>query len=392
MQQILDSVVEALERGERVALLTAVRTVGSTPRHHAARLAVNANREPLGTIGGGTMEFQAIADARAALTANRSRRVEYSLNGNGPEDLGLCGGTQEVFIDVLDGNPAAPPFRAVRAALAEGEPVVVAEIVRAQGAELAPGSHQVIRLSGDALGSLGNAQLDRAVVGEARQVMVERYPRRLGFDSITGAVKRLTPTRRAAVEIFLDLYEPPPRVVILGAGHIGVALAKQARLVGWQVEVIDDRPDLLSPRNLPDADVTHIVAYDRETERLGSLNVRIAPAMAVVVATWGWDQPALLQLAGTPAFYVGLVASVRKAAVIFGALREQGVDPVWLDNVRVPVGLDIGAEQPEEIALAIMAEILAAARGKSGRPLREIRGGRTAAWSMPVLAVPRQIS
>jgi xanthine dehydrogenase accessory factor len=389
MQHLLDGVIEALECGERVALLTAVRTVGSTPRHHAARLVVFAHREPLGTIGGGTMELQAIADARAALTANRSRLVEYSLNGSGPGDLGLCGGTQEVFIDILDGNPAAAPFRAVRAAQAKGEPVVVAESVRVQGVDL-PGAHLVIHLAGDAVGSLGNMELDRAIVREARQVMAERYPRRLGFDPRTGAAKRLTPTRRAAVELFLDLYEPPPRLVIFGAGHIGVALAKQARLVGWQVEVVDDRPDYLSPQNLPGADL-HLVAYDRETEGLGPLNVRMAPGTAVVVATWGWDQPALRQLAGTPAFYIGLVASMRKAAVIFAALREQGVDPAWLNSVRVPVGLDLGAERPEEIALAIMAEILAAARGKSGRPLREIRGDRAAAWSMPMVPVSGQI-
>ncbi len=387
MQQVLDRIIEALERGERLALLTAVRTVGSTPRHHAARLAVFANREPLGTIGGGTMELQAIADARAALAANQSRLVEYSLNGNGPGDLGLCGGTQEVFIDILNGHPAAEQLCEVRAALAKGEPVVVAEIVRAQGAELTPGTHRVIHFTGDAAGSLGNTQLDWVVVEEARQVMVERYPRRLGFDPATGAVKRLTPTRRSAVEVFLDSYEPPPRVVILGAGHIGMALAKQARLVGWQVEVVDDRPDFLSPQNLPDADL-RLVAYDRETERLGPLNVLIAPGTAVVVATWGWDQPALRQLAGAPAFYVGLVASVRKAAVIFGALREQGIDPAWLNSVRVPVGLDIGAERPEEIALAIMAEILAAARGKSGRPLGQVRGERATAWSLPMVAVP----
>jgi xanthine dehydrogenase accessory factor len=221
--------------------------------------------------------------------------------------------------------------------------------------------------------------------------MVERYPRRLGFDPATGEIKRLTPTRRAAVEVFLDLYEPPPRLVILGAGHIGVALAKQARLVGWQVEVVDDRADFLSPQSLPDTNL-HIVAYDRETERLGPLNVMITPGSAVVVATWGWDQPALRQLACTPAFYVGLVASLRKAAVIFGALREQGVDPAWLNRVRVPVGLDLGAERPGEIALAIMAEILAAARGKSGRPLYEIRGDRATAWSMPIVAAPRDIS
>ncbi len=379
MREVLDVVIEALERGERLALITAVRTVGSTPRHTAARLAVFASGESLGSIGGGTMEHQAIADARAVLNENTPRLVEYNLVGRGDGNLGLCGGTQEVFIDIVKPeSQATTQLRAVRAALAQGEPAVVATIVRAEGAHLTPGTRQVIRWSGEAMGALGDARLDRAVVEQARRVMAEHYPQRLGFDPITGTSKRLMSTRRAAVEVFLDLYEPRPRLVIIGAGHIGAALAKQGRFLGWQVEVVDDRPDFLTPQRFPDADTTRLVAYDPETERLGPLDVAITPATAIVVATWGWDEPALRQLAGAPAFYVGLVASLRKATLILEALRGEGIDPAWLNGIRVPVGLDVGAESPEEIALSIMAEILTVARGTSGRPLREVRGERIA--------------
>ena len=383
MPDVLDAAIDALERGERIALLTLVRSVGSTPRHCAARLAVLANGETVGSVGGGAMEHQAVADAHAALAENRPRLVEYNLNGRGDGSLGLCGGTQEVLIDILEpASLAAQQLRAVRAALAQGEPAVCATVMRAVDKRLAMGARRVIHRTEDAVGLFGDARLDQTVVQEARRAMAEHYPQRLGFDPTTGAVKRLMSTRRADVEIFMDLYEPPRQLVIIGAGHIGAALARQGKFLNWHVHVVDDRSDFLTPQHLPDADVTHCVTYDRESESLGPLGLRITPAMAVVVATWGWDQPALRQLAGTPAFYVGLVASMRKATVLFDELRKEGIDPAWLDLVRVPIGLDVGAESPEEIALAIMAEILTTARGKSGRPLCEVRGARGAPLSV----------
>lgn len=377
MPDVLDAVIEAAARGERVALVTTVRSVGSTPRHSAARLAILESGTTVGTIGGGTMELQAVADARAALAENKPRLVEYNLVGRGEGNVGLCGGTQEVFIDIVD-REALRSFSAIRRSLDSGEPSVLATVIRSDNADLAPGTHWLVNMHGKS-GSLGEMPI--ALADEARRVIAEHYPQRLGLDPATGAVKRLASTRRAAVEVYLDLNDPRPRLLIIGAGHIGAALAKQAKILHWQVDVIDDRPDFLTPENLPDPDATHLVAYNPETEQLAPMNAPVTAGTAIVVATWGWDEPALRQLAGAPAFYIGLVASLRKAAVIFEQLRAEGIDPNWLNSVRVPVGLDVGAESPQEIALAIMAEILAASRGKSGRPLREVRGDRLAALS-----------
>lgn len=372
MRDLLDAVLQALECGERVALITTVRSVGSTPRHNAAHLVVFPDGNTLGSIGGGTMELQAVADARTALAQNKPLLVEYSLTGRGEGNLGLCGGTQEVFIDVLD-RAALGPFRAIRRALDEGEPAVLAVVVRSDSPTLARGTRQLVRLQGESEPPGASWQ---QVVDAARDAMAAHYPSRIGFDPQTGASHRLLSTRRAPVEVFLDLYDPRPRLLILGAGHIGVALARQARFLNWQVDVIDDRADFLTSQNLPDTDSVYLAGYDPGTEQLAPLSVSVTAGTAVVVATWGWDEPALRQLAGVPAFYVGLVASLRKATVILEQLRTEGVDPDWLNRVRVPVGLDLGAESPEEIALAIMAEILATARGKTGLPLQEVRGSR----------------
>ena len=378
MDQVLDKMIRALEQGERVALITAVRAVGSTPRHSAARLAVFADHE-LGSIGGGTLELQAIADARTALRERKSQLVEYNLTGRGTDKLGMCGGTQEVFIDLLDPCAATlAQLRAIQTALSIGEPIVSAKIIRAENSNLKIGAHRIVDAAGNSLGSLGDAQLDQAIAQEAKRVMNEHYPQRVGFDATTGTITRLLSTRRTDVEIFVDLYEPQSRLVIVGAGHIGQALAQVAKFLRWRVEVVDDRADFLTPAHLPGVDATYLVAYDAHTENLAPLDLNLSPNTAVVVATWGWDEPALRRLANAPAYYIGLVASLRKTAIIFEALRNEGIDADWLNQVRVPVGLDLGAESPEEIALAIMAEILATTRGKSGRPLREVYQERLA--------------
>ncbi|HBY99328.1 MAG TPA: hypothetical protein DEP84_36220 [Chloroflexi bacterium] len=386
MNELLEPVLAALERGERLALITMVRSVGSTPRHSAARQVVFGNGHFQGTIGGGSMELQAVADARAALAEGQPRLIEYRLTGRDAGNVGLCGGTEEVFIDLLEPARDAARrssstggtvelLRAIRGALAGGEAMVLATLIRTEGADdLFPGAKRALGMTGDAAGSLGDARLDQALIEEARRTFADGYARRLGFDPATGAIQRLMATQRAAVEIFLDIIEPRPRLLIVGAGHIGAALARLGKFLGWGVCVVDDRPGFATPDHLPDADEIRRVAYNSETEQLGPLDVRVTPDTAVVVATWGWDEPALRQLAGAPGFYVGLVASLRKAVVIFDTLRAEGIDPAWLDRVRVPVGLDLRAESPEEIALAIMAEILMIQRKASGQPLMERKG------------------
>lgn len=394
MDELLIAARDALTRGERLALVTLIRSFGSTPRHKSARLVVWSDGRFLGSIGGGTMELQAIADAREALAEGKPRLEEYNLNGRGEGNVGLCGGTQQVFIDLLsttaDGSDVAH-LSAIVDSLQRGEPAVLATVIQTDAqSNSRAGAKLVVKSATDHSGSLGDPRLEQQVIAEAAKVLGDRQARRIGADPSANAVHPLSATRRAPVEIFLDLFEPQPRLMIIGAGHIGAALAKIAKYLGWWVSVIDDRPDFATRRHVPDADEIRLVGYEPTSERLAPMNLLVTPDTAVVVATWGWDEPALLQLAGAPAFYIGLVASARKALVIFDALRARGADSDWLDGVRVPVGLDLGAETPEEIALAIMAEVLAVSRRKSGMPLHLVRGNLSnpIRAQSPVLAVP----
>jgi len=170
--------------------------------------------------------------------------------------------------------------------------------------------------------------------------------------------------------------QPQPRLLILGAGHIGLELARLGRMLDMHVQVVDDRPEFTDPDHVAAANEVLLVRYDPRTEELAPLPVQVTPSTCVVVATWGWDQPALLQIAGSDAAYIGLVASLRKARIIFDHLLKQGVSSEALAQVRVPAGLDLGAETPAEIALSIMAEIIMTHRGASGQRLMEVKGQR----------------
>lgn len=175
------------------------------------------------------------------------------------------------------------------------------------------------------------------------------------------------------VDIHIEVVKPDPRLMIIGAGHIAIPLARMAAMVDMRVVVVDDRPDYATRERFPDAEEIHIVRYDEEREELAPIEAVVDFNTFVVVATWGWDQPALAQvLKGNPA-YVALVASPAKARAIFQGLLSQGIPEARLAEVRTPAGLDIGAETPAEIALSILAEILSVLRSRGGGPMAQAK-------------------
>jgi len=380
MKEIIQATVQALKSGQSVALVTVIRSMGSTPRHAAAKMVVRADGSFVGTIGGGSMEYKAVQDALAALAAGKSCLVKYPLIGKTPQSLGLCGGTQEVFIDVLV-SPLSNGrslerlnlFDTIIAACDAGEPAALITVVRSPaGMAWQVGQKALLRYDLSVCGQLGGGELRERLLVAAQRAQEQNRSIRLGYRPEDDAFVELDSLSRESVEFFVDIVQPRPELLIIGTGHIGLALAEFGRIMGMRVVVVDDRPEWL--QRFPDADETFMVSYEAETETLGSIPVTITPSTYIVVATWGWDEPALEQVATSPAPYIGLVASQRKAKIIFDKLVERGVPVEDLACVRVPAGLHLGAETPEEIALSIMAEILLLERGATARPLVEIKG------------------
>jgi xanthine dehydrogenase accessory factor len=217
-------------------------------------------------------------------------------------------------------------------------------------------------------GTVGGGTMEERVIEEAREAMVEGRPRLREY-LFTSDAENSVGLCGGQAEVFIDVVRPQQTLMIIGAGHIAVPLARIGAMNGFRLVMVDDRPEFITEERFPDAAERIYVRYERESEQLDPMPVRIDAATHVVVATWGWDEPALAQVLQSPAPYVGLVSSRRKFKLIADLLRAKGFGDEDINRIHAPIGLDIGAETPEEIAVAIMGEIIMQRRGGDGSPI-----------------------
>jgi xanthine dehydrogenase accessory factor len=301
--------------GRPGALVTVARVRGSTPVPAGAKMLVGGNTEGrlLGTVGGGCVEADVIAAALEAQHRGRPALVTHHLNADLAGDLGLsCGGTVDIFVEPLVADPA---YVAALAAAAGAEAGVVTTATDWSGGP---------RKTFEPVSPAGVAAPAASLSGDGRQL-----------------IERLAPA---------------PRVIVFGAGHVGAAIARAAAAAGFRVVVVDDRPEFADPARFPEQITVGAHDVDAALERFP-----IVAGDAVVIATRGHRHDAVLleRVAATPASYVGLLGSRRKKEVIIKALTQAGVPREALERVRVPVGLAIGAVTPEEIAVSVVAELVA---------------------------------
>ncbi|MEX1023325.1 MAG: XdhC family protein [Dehalococcoidia bacterium] len=265
-------------------------------------------------------------------------------------------------------------LRAIEGALEGRAPVVVATVV--SGGEppaLAPGRKVLVGRDGASEGTLGEAAADAAVV-EAARAMFTQTPRitmqTLYLDAAGHAADRRSQAGAADAEVMVQLFEAPARLLIVGGGHVGLSLATVAEFAGYAVTVIDDRPEFANRERFPMAE--HVIALDAG-EALDGLALDANTYVVLVSRGHRQDEEALRHAVGRGAAYVGMIGSQRRTATVLRHLAEEGLDPAALDAVATPIGLDIGAETPEEIAVSIMAEVILVRRGGTGARMSRSR-------------------
>jgi xanthine dehydrogenase accessory factor len=343
---ILREAAQRIAIGERVGLATLVGTRGSTPQKVGARLLVRGDGATLGTLGGGAVEAEAVREASLRIGWGAPAVREFALS-TGTDEWGLaCGGTMVVFIEPL-AETAAGWLRAVTEASDSGEALAVVTVVEGAqaGARLVVGDRGTI-------GSLGDPALDADATGSARRVLAGEAPELIAL---------------GGNQLYVEAFRPPPALVIVGAGHVGKALAGLARHLDVRVTVIDDRPEFASRERFPEADEVVAAPVGRALAGL-----RITPRSAVVVAmrNQDLDHEATSAALRTAAQYVGLIGSRRKAIMIAERLAAEGLSSDRIRALRSPIGLDIGARTPAEIAVSILGEWIMLRQGGGGTPLR----------------------
>lgn len=227
------------------------------------------------------------------------------------------------------------------------------------------GAKLLIQPDHDTVGSLGDAELDSLVVSQVERFLASREETRMF--SVSEFAPELPFARE--ISLFFERLQPAPRLVICGAGHVGASLARLAAFAGYHATLIDDRAEFLKRELFPEEQIELLVADDWTAAVREAIGNGRGVSVAVVTRGHNEDEQCMQAVVRANPDYAGLIGSKRRTSIVIERLREAGVPEEQLRNIRGPIGLDIGAVTPEEVALAIMAEIVAERRGGTGAPL-----------------------
>ncbi len=325
MKDVLDTLAGWAAAGERVALGVLVERRGSAPRDPGAVLALSAGGAIAGSVTGGCVEPALLREATDVLAGGPARIVTYGIADEDAFDVGLaCGGTVALVVAELDHAVVAPLARAFEA----DEPVAFA--IQLTGIDL---GRQVVLEPGDTKTALAVAIAPLLAAGES------------GLVEHDGEVS------------FVHAFAPRPALLVLGAIDHAAALCRVGGLLGYRVTVCDARAAFVTPERFPHADELVVDWPDRF---LRAADVDERAAICVLTHDVKFDVPALIAALETPARYIGAMGSRTTSEEREERLRAEGVGDADLARIHAPIGLAIGARSPEEVAVAIGAQIVEA--------------------------------
>lgn len=357
LHEVFKEAEHLLQAGEPIVVATVIDTKGSTPQKPGAKLLVRKDGSGVGTLGGGCVEGDIwFAASELMRRGGGAQYRDYHLNEDlAAEDGLVCGGTMYFLIDPIYQPEGYLSYaQEIDDAYSGGPSVALASLVKAAtGGDSTTGAKLLIRENGSTEGSLGDAELDGDAAARARELMLHGRS-----DYVTAP---------DGAEYFLEAYTTPPQLVLCGGGHVSKAIAPLASTLGFRIFVTDDREEFANKDRFPEAD--KVVAKKPE-EAMAELPINANTFIVVVTRGHRYDNVALEAAAATPASYVGLMGSKRKTILIYEDLIRAGMSLDRMRQIRSPIGLDIHARTPEEIAVSIMAEILMFRLGGTGVPMK----------------------
>ena len=227
-----------------------------------------------------------------------------------------------------------------------------------------PAGGKWLVLDGEDVPEFGDGALDRAIRRDLAVARTATEPFSVAYAGDGEVARR---RRDGAVEVFFEPMRPPDRLVVVGAGHVAVPICQIGQAAGFEITVIDDRSDYANRERFPQAE--QILVGDM-AECLARLDIDPSTFIVLVTRAHAFDERALQTLVGCPAPYIGMIGSRRRVLIVYRNLVELGISPESLGNIYAPIGLDIGSRTPEEIGLAVVAEIVNVKRGGPAPSLR----------------------
>ncbi len=346
MRNLLPVVERWLGEGKRVALATVVKVYGSAPQPLGAKMVISDQGEMAGSVSGGCVESAVVQEALSILSGGRARVIPFGIADEVAWNVGLaCGGTIEVFVERLEQDVV---FHAWLEALKANRLVTLIAVLNGPQA----GQKILIPPDGKPLSTLEEPQVVSRLVKQAAGVVSAYHPTRLTVS-----------VGEEQWDVFVDVFPPPPKLIIVGAVHIAIPLVTFARELGFRTYVVDARAIFATRERFPHVDDL-IIGWPQEV--LPRLGLDENTYVVVLSHDEKIDNPALKVALEHPVRYVGALGSRKTHARRVAALREMGVSEEAIARIHAPIGLDIGARRPEEIAVAIIAEIVAVRNGHRG--------------------------
>ena len=252
-------------------------------------------------------------------------------------------------------------FEALTQALERGEEVALVTIVSAQGSTpQRVGAKMVVFPDGRIVGTIGGGCYENDAFWKAREAIQSRKPRLVKYDLNDDFAQENGLVCGGQMQVYIEPLEATPRLYVIGAGHVGYHLGRLAHTIGFRTHILDDREKFASKERFPDADE---VIVETIPQWLHRADIPVNAYVVIVTRGHTHDLDALRALAARDLRYLGLIGSKAKVKRIYDALLAEGMPPECLQRVHAPVGLDIGAVSPEEIAVSILAELIAVRRG-----------------------------
>jgi len=361
---VLQAIETLSERGEKMALATVVGVRGSTYRRPGARLLVRDGGELIGNISGGCLDGDVQELARQVMGNGQARLVDFDLTADDEAVWGWglgCNGAMELFVE-----PAEKAFEVagdLRRALEEEREMSVVTVIESSVDGVERGARLLVHPDGRREKTLGDARADEAATGAAIAALTKGQ-----------SIKQDVEVGDGMLTIFTEVLEPSPKLLICGAGLDAIPVVRFAAALGWRPVVIDDRERFLTHERFPEADA--FIPLQRPLEAAGRAGADRRTYVIVMSHNYLRDKDYIHSFLGTDVAYIGSLGPRKRLDSVLTDLAKEGVEPSEedLEKIYAPAGLDVGAEGPEEVAWAIMAEVLAVRAGHRAGFLRDRKG------------------
>lgn len=343
MREILQPMRTWFDEGKAVALATVVEIYGSAPRGLGAKMAVNQDSLMTGSVSGGCVEGAVVAEALQVLKSGQPKLLHYGVTQDQAISVGLaCGGTIEVWLEKL----SKESFDQMEHDLQTEQ---IAAVVTVVSGDLA-GERIYTHPDGELVGHFSDDQLTEMVQSELKEVFQRQQ-----------CVRKHIQVGEELVELFFDVLEPSPKLVVVGAVHIAIPLVQYAKILGFHTTVIDPRKAFGNKDRFPHVDR---LVQEWPEEFLQTYPWDMGTYLVVVSHDDKLDVPALALAVQNKARYIGALGSKKNFANHVRDLKAEGISDEQIARIYSPIGVDIGAHGAEEIALAIIAQVVAVSNGK----------------------------